>query len=356
MYNRLDNYLLENDIIHKSQIGFSKKFRTSDHIFVLKCLINKYLKSSDKRLYACFVDFRKAFDKVIHVGIMYKLQSYDISGYFYRTLKSMYKNDRLCVKVNDKMTDFFTSRVGVRQGDVLSPSLFKLYINDLPSILDDSSLSVTLDNEKISCLLYADDLVLLSNTKSDLQHKLDILHDYCNEWCLEVNIKKTKVIIFNNSGRLMKETFYLGNDIIECVKQYRYLGLTLENNGKFTEAKKQLYQKSLKACFKFYRDVKSANPSIKTFLHIFDHCIKPMVLYGCENWSIINVTPKRRNLPLFDIFKEWNAEKLNIKFCKYIMGVSKTCTNIGIYSELGRYPLYIDMLKQILMYWYRGIG
>ena len=192
MHSRLDNFLLEKNIIHKSQIGFSKNSRTSDHIFVLKCLINKYLKAGDKRLYTCFVDFRKAFDKVIHVGIMFKLQSYDISGYFYRILKSMYKNDRLCVKVNNKMTDFFTSRVGVRQGDVLSPTLFKLFINDLPNILDDDSVSVTLDKENIPCLLYADDLVLISNTKSDLQHKLNLLNDYCAKWCLEVNIKKNK--------------------------------------------------------------------------------------------------------------------------------------------------------------------
>jgi hypothetical protein len=101
-----------------------------------------------------------------------------------------------------------------------------------------------------------------------------------------------------------------------------------------------------------YKDVKTADPPIKTFLHIFDHCIKPIVLYGCENWSIINVIPGKKNTSIFDSFKDWGVEKLNMKFCKFIMGVSKTCTNVGIYSELGRYPLYIDMLKHFFMYWY----
>lgn len=79
--------------------------------------------------------------------------------------------------------------------------------------------------EKISCLFYADDLVSLANSKSDLQHKLNILHDYCKEWCLEVNRQKAKVIIFNDNGRLLQETFCLGNNIRECVKHVEYLEL-----------------------------------------------------------------------------------------------------------------------------------
>ncbi len=81
------------------------------------------------------MDFRKAFDRVIHIGIMLKLLERNIDGYYYRILKSMYSNDNLCVKIGDKMTDFFTAEVGVRQGDVLSPNLFKYFVNDLPNIL-----------------------------------------------------------------------------------------------------------------------------------------------------------------------------------------------------------------------------
>jgi hypothetical protein len=61
-----------------------------------------------------------------------------------------------------------------------------------------------------------------------------------------------------------------------------------------------------------------------------------------------------KTLLLFNIFKEWEMEKLNLKHCKHILGVTKLCTNIAVLSELGRYPLYIDlfMLKQLFMYWY----
>ena len=351
--NRFDKFLLENKVIHESQIGFSKKSRTSDHIFVLKCIIDKYLKQGEKRLYACFVDFRKAFDKVIHSGIMLKLLEGNINGNFYRILKCMYSYDKLCIKVDNKMTDFFAAEVGVRQGDVLSPNLFKYFINDLPSTLLQKCSSVTLDNKLIPCLLYADDLVLMADTKKSLQNKLDILHEYCQKWCLDVNRDKTKVVIFNNTGKLISENFHIGNHSIECVKFYKYLGIVLSNTGRYTEARRKLYDKALKASFRIYRDMKMISPSNKTMLHIFDHTIKPILLYGCENWGMMNITSKRKQSSLFDIYKDWEHEKLNIKFCKYILGVSKQTTNLAVLSELGRFPLYCDVIIQMFMYWHR---
>ena len=69
--------------------------------------------------------------------------------------------------------------------------------------------------------------------------------------------------------------------------------------------------------------MKSADPSIKTILHIFDHCIKAIVPYGCENWGVFNITQKRKTLLLFNTFKEWEMEKLNLRYCKHILGVTK---------------------------------
>ena len=250
----------------------------------------------------------------------------------------MYKNDRLCVRIGDKITDFFSSKVGVRQGDALSPNLFKYFINDLPKTIEDTCECLELNNNIIPCLLYADDLVLFSDTKQGLQTQLNTLYSYCNDWCIEININKTKVVIFNKNGRLLVDDFNIGSNKIECVKYYKYLGLVFSNNGKFNEAKKILYDKGLKASFKFYKNIKSASPSLKTLLHIFDHTIKPIVLYGCEIWGMLNLTPKRKDMNLFEIYKEWEPDKLNLKFCKYILGVTKNCTNLCVISELGRYP------------------
>jgi hypothetical protein len=129
--NRLDSFLLENNLIHESQIGFSKKARTSDHLFVLKCLINKYINGDHKKLYVCFVDFKKAFNTVIHSGIKYRLLQNNINGMFYRILCDMYKKKYLSVKLGSKLTQPFKFDVGVKERDVLSPNIFKIFLIDL---------------------------------------------------------------------------------------------------------------------------------------------------------------------------------------------------------------------------------
>jgi hypothetical protein len=145
--NRLDKFLLEHNIIHETQIGFSKNSRTSDHLFVLKCLVDKYINSGGKRLYACFVDFHKAFDTVIHSGIKCKLLQCGISGLFYNILCSMYSaQNKISVKIGDRLTDPFIQEIGVSKGDVLSHNIFKIFLNDFSKTLDEY------DNDTHVCL------------------------------------------------------------------------------------------------------------------------------------------------------------------------------------------------------------
>ena len=120
-----------------------------------------------------------------------------ISGNFFNVLKDMYKEVFYRIKIDGGLTESFESNVGVKQGCVLSPMLFKLFIADLVDIFDDSCDPVSLNNKCISCLCYADDLVIMSESARGLQNSLDKLSDYCNKWNLTVNISKTQVVIFN---------------------------------------------------------------------------------------------------------------------------------------------------------------
>ena len=105
--NRLNKFLEKNGIINSCQLGFTKKAGTSDHMFILKTIIDKYCKTKEGRVYACFVDFQKAFDTVIHTGIKIKLLQNGISTHFYNIIKSMYSQSKSCVKIKDGITDFF---------------------------------------------------------------------------------------------------------------------------------------------------------------------------------------------------------------------------------------------------------
>jgi hypothetical protein len=116
-------------------------------------------------------------------------------------------------------------------------------------------------------------LVLISDSKQGLKKQLDILDTYCKDWCLTVNINKTKIIIFNKTGRLIKDNFILDGQEIECIIRYKYLGIIISASGKFGEARKILYNKALKGFFKLMKDLSGLNPSIHTIVHLFDHTI-----------------------------------------------------------------------------------
>jgi hypothetical protein len=137
--NRLNTFIDQHQLVDEKQIGFRKGSRTSDHLFVLKTLIDKYTEK-DGKLYTCFVDFRKAFDSVNHIYLLYKLKQAGVSNMFYDIIKDMYinKGSNLTVKIGNELSSFFLSSIGVHQGDTLSPTLFNLFVNDLTKCLNNS--------------------------------------------------------------------------------------------------------------------------------------------------------------------------------------------------------------------------
>ena len=226
--------------------------------------------------------------------------------------------------------DFVTHRVAeVRESKercTCTRNLFKIFINDLPQYLNSTCDPIALDDKHVHCLMYADDVVLLSVFAIGLQQKLDQLQKFCHDWCLNININKTKIIVFNKAGRPIKQSFLFEKQNIECVKSYRYLSIHFTSSGSFTLAQRELYNKALNALFALQRDFLSSHPNIKTSLHVFEHTIIPVLLYGCEVWGSFNTfTARFRNStpPLDHIYSKHFCEKLHIKFSKSIFGVHK---------------------------------
>ena len=354
--NRLEQFLTKNNVINECQLGFTKAARTSDHMFILKTILDKYCNSKDGRVYACFVDFHKAFDTVIHTGLKLKLISLGVGNKFYNIIKKMYEVSKSSVRCGDNITDSFPIKLGVKQGDNLSPNLFKIFINDLPDYFNDCNDPIVLNDNPIHCLLYADDLVLLSSSAQGLQSKIDKLHQYCGDWCLSINSSKTKVLVFNKAGRHIKQKFTYSDSLIDCVQSYKYLGIHFTASGSFSFAQNELYKRALKAYYKLSKDFLSFHPNVKIALHLFDHTVLPILLYGSEIWGCFNPFTSKfanKDITLCDIFQNFKCETLHLKVCKQILGVHRKATNFAVLSELGRFPITFNLVKNMLNYWYR---
>ena len=214
-------------LIHVTQIGFQKGYRTTDHIFSLKTLVDKHTIGKPRgKLYACFLDFKKAYDSVWHDGLFSQLEKLNIRGNFLAIIKDMYKNSHCPVKISSNVTSFFKCKKGVRQGCPLSPILFNIFIHTLAIDLDNSSTdSLDFPNGScISCLMYANDVILISKSPEGLQNLLDSVSTFCNKFKMTVNPTKSKCILFTSKNKInKKDNFNIGEHYLENVSQFTYL-------------------------------------------------------------------------------------------------------------------------------------
>ncbi|CAC5399200.1 unnamed protein product [Mytilus coruscus] len=153
----------------------------------------------------------------------------------FKVIKCLYSNLKSAIRLSPMMfTDWFSVDFGVRPGDNLAPTLFVLFIDDLVPLIKGLSQGVFIGNDMISCLFYADDIVLISDSSEDLQSQLNVLHGWTKKNLLNVNIKTTKTMHVRKASSSRSDVvFRLGQKELDYVEKYRYLGLTLSENIDF---------------------------------------------------------------------------------------------------------------------------
>ena len=144
-----------------SRMVFEQKRSCEDHVFVLDYIVRNRL-NYGLSTYVAFIDMAKAFDWVDRDLLLYKLLLSGVDGNFYKAVKAMYTNTESCVRLDGKCTNLFKTASGVRQGDVLSPTLFSLFINGLVEELNELNLGIKIEETHIFALLYADDIALIA--------------------------------------------------------------------------------------------------------------------------------------------------------------------------------------------------
>ena len=256
--SRIARFMYDNAKIGYKQAGFRPEFSTMDHIFTLHAII-EYYKSKKGRVYCAFIDYSKAFDLIDRTSLWMKLLNNGVNGRIFDVIHNMYSKAKSCVRSNDKLSSFFSCNLGVRQGENLSPVLFAIYLKDFQQFMSNSfqglnKLSNDTQNEletflKLYVLLYADDTIIMAESAPELQLALNGLKDYCNTWSLQINVSKTKVVIFSRGKVRNYPKFYIGNDEVQVNEDYVYLGVTFNFNGSFRKAISKQISQARKAMF-----------------------------------------------------------------------------------------------------------
>ena len=357
LLNRLEDRAVVRPI-SPNQIGFEKGHRTADHVFVLTTVVNKIIKVEKKRLFVAFIDFRKAYDKINRKLLLLKLQKRGIKGQFYRNIKAIYSDISYLIKVRGGYLDPISSTCGLKQGGVLSPSLFNIFIDDIGEIFDNCCDPVNLFDVPLSHLLYADDLILMSTSMEGLNKCLEKLKCYCNTWQMEVNLKKSQVIVFNSAGRLLTGyNFFYGEKKLEQVKTYCYLGIEISCSGSFGLARKCLNEKARKASFPLKALINQFQLPVKNSINLFNSFVSPILLYNAENLAhlshkqISDVEEGKKSI--LDILMNSYSNGSQYKFLKYVIGVKPNCSNIAAIGEVGEVPLMLKAWVTLISYWHR---
>jgi hypothetical protein len=352
--NRLTSFIENNYLLGKEQAGFRAGFSTSDHLFTLHAIIDIVLSKKKGRLYCAFLDYEKAFDKVNRSLLWQKLLDHNVNGKVLEVIKNMYSNAKSCVMVNKEVSDFFVTDTGVRQGENLSPLLFALFLNDLKNDLDDhmtrlDSLTVmaerlSLDENVLSkmfLLLYADDTVIFSETVEGLQQGLSQVKVYCDQWQLKLNASKCKVIVFSAGKIRNKPVLRIGNEQLDIVYDFPYLGIKFNYDNSFRRAQKDLSNRASRAMFSLLRKCNRLFLPLDVVIELFDKTIMPILTYGCEIWG-------------FRIYEF--AQKLQVKFYKMVFHVRQSTPSMFLFGELGKYPAEVNIQCRMLNFWYKLIS
>ena len=324
----------------RGQAGFRKDFRTVDQVYIIQTLVQQ-AKQAKRKLYCCFVDFKKAFDLVPRQTLWDVLEQRGMKGKILTSLQTMYAADKACVLTNQGPTNLFDCSIGVKQGCPASPLLFGLYLDELEQILEQAP---DIDAPSFAeillvILLFADDIALFSYSQSGLQRQLDILADFCAARGLTVNVKKTKAMVFEHRKGDTPALTYAG-DAIEQVDEFKYLGMMMHGTKGLGPALQFLCKAAKRARFGLHRrchQLHIHDPVMKCKL--FDTLVKPILCYCCEVWSVLGSKADLDDL-----------ERVELGFLKGLLGVQMHTKTLHVFAEFGRYPLRIAWQLQASKY------
>ena len=336
IFKHMYNYLVYKNIIYKYQSGFQPCDSTTNQLVeIYNTVISNLDKGKDVRFIFC--DISKAFDRVWHKGILYKLKLYGINNQVTNWVENYLMDRKQKVVLDGFSSSFRATSSGVPQGSVLGPFLFLLYINDMPKdvsnnirlFADDTSLYVIVDND-------------MKTAANSLTIDLDKISKWSDMWAVDFNPSKTKNLDFTRKHHSHPPvTFGAHGPPVNKVESHTHLGINFQSDGGWKSHIKTIHEKACKR-LNLLRLVKFSlgRDSLKKIYFAF---IRPVLEYADTVWDNCNENEDKL------------LEDIQVAAARIMSGLRINSSRSALYNELGLDPLSIRRKVHKLILFYKMV-
>ena len=279
---RLTKYLLEIRALPDEQFGFRQNYCTTHQLIrLVEQIANGF--HNKQHTIGLFLDVEKAFDKVWHTGLLFKLKHLGVPFYLQDIINSFISDRTYRVKVNSALSQTRTIRAGVPQGSALSPLLFNVYFSDIPK-LGDSNLALFADDTAIYTT-HADINVAKDNIEADVSCFLKWAH----QWRIKINPTKTQAKIFTLCKPKFPRPLVVNNTIIPWLASdtpVKYLGVNIDSRLTWKKHIEVITSATYAKISKLYPLINFRSAlNLECAMLIFKSIIRPSLTYACPVWN-----------------------------------------------------------------------
>ena len=276
------------EIIAEEQAGFMPGRSTVEQIFNLRVLCEKSLEHQQS-LYHVFIDFKKAFDRVWHQALIATMKKYNVSSSLISLIENLYTEATSAVFLNGEIGNWFRTSVGVRQGCLLSPTLFNIFLERIMTdALSDHTSSVTIGGRPISNLRFADDIDGIAGSEDELIDLINRLDTSSRNYGMEISPEKTKIMA-NEIANGFTQIIKIKDAVLEPVDRMKYLGALISDEG----SKVEILAQATGAIAKLKTIWQDKSLSIKTKIRFLRSLVMSIFLYASESWTLTAEMEKR---------------------------------------------------------------
>lgn len=274
----------------EEQNGFRAGRSCMDNIFTLQQIIEKRV-ARNLSTHIVFIDLEKAYDNIPLKPLFNILTRTDLKKTYIRAIYNIYKNPQSLVKIKNTFSEPFRVTKGLKQGCCLSPTLFKIYIQEALQKWRRkcTDMGIKIGNNYLSTLFFADDQILIANCEEDVDYMLRKLKDEYEQVGMRMNLTKTEYL---RIGKEDEDPELQLRQIRKC-EEYKYLGSILSNKGSSERDIRYRVQQGQKSVRVLNSLLWSNRLSLNTKMTIYRSIVEPILTYGSESWQMTEVTKKK---------------------------------------------------------------